>query len=99
VLDAFAKVPDPARGKKKIPFERRISVTENSRLKEEMWERINLEQEMTQQEHDMATNPFDLETLAKKLDDLQEASFRLDSLPKTAPIPATWHGLIGRKPE
>lgn len=99
VLDAFAKVPDPARGKKKIPFERRISVTENAERRDKLWKTIQVEQEMTQQEHDMASNPFDLETLAKKLDDLQEATYRLETLPKTATVPATWHGLIGRKPE
>lgn len=99
VLDAFDKVPDPARGKKKTPFDRRISVAESGRLKEEMWKRIRLEQEMTQQEYDMTSNPFDLETLSKKLDDLQDAAYRLDSLPRTAPLPATWHGLIGHKPE
>lgn len=99
VMDAFSKVPDPARGKKKTPFERRISTLEHDRLKEVMWERIRKEQELTQQEQDMTADPFEVEQLSKKLDALQEAAYRLDSLPKTAPIPLSWQALVGRKPE
>lgn len=97
VLDLFEKAPDPARGKKKTPFERRISTQEHARLKEAMWSRLRNEQELAQQEYDMVSDPFELERLTALLDDMQEAAYRLDALPKTAPIPATWHGLLGRK--
>lgn len=94
VESAFNKIPDPARGKKKVPFERRISREEHARLKEALWATLTKETSRVEQELDMAADPFTKEELQETLLKLQRCAFVLDTLPKTHPIPATWHGLL-----
>jgi hypothetical protein len=90
----FDNLPDPRRGKKKVPFERRISVEENDTKRVELTKRLVAEQEAAEQEYEMATNPVEKARLKELLDRMQEAQYRLDMLSSTAPVPATWHGLL-----
>ena len=60
----------------------------------EIAERLVAEQEAADQEYEMATNPVEKKRLKELLDKMQEAQYRLDLLPSTAPVPATWHGLL-----
>jgi hypothetical protein len=90
----FENLPDPRRGKKKVPFERRISVEENDTKRVELAKRLVAEQDSAEQEYAMATNTVEKDRLKDLLDRMQEAQYRLDLLPSTAPVPATWHGLL-----
>lgn len=90
----FKRVPDPQRGKRKEPFERRISPQENARLRSALWDKIDKEKAQVNQELDMATSPEKIKELEGRLARLQEAGFKLNSLARTAPVPNTWHGLF-----
>jgi hypothetical protein len=90
----FENLPDPRRGKKKVPFERRISVEENDLKRIELTKRLVAEQEAAEQEYSMATSTLEKDRLKDLLDRMQEAQYRLDLLSNNAPIPATWHGLL-----
>ena len=90
----FKQLPDPRRGKRKEPFERRISPQENARLRSALWDKIDREKAQVSQELDMASDPDKIAELEGRLERLEEATVRLNSLPKTAPIPHTWHGLF-----
>lgn len=90
----FENLPDPRRGKKKVPFERRISVEENDLKRIELTKRLVSEQEAAEQEYAMATSTVEKDRLKDLLDRMQEAQYRLDLLSSTAPVPTTWHGLL-----
>lgn len=94
VESLFSKMPDPARGKKKIPFEVRLSKAEHKRMKAALWDRIAEETQRTEQELNMATLDTERKDLEDKLFKLRKAAFILNGLQKTAVIPATWHGLL-----
>lgn len=92
----FDNLPDPKRGKKKVPFERRISVEENDLKRVELTKRLIAEQASAEQEYAMAQNSIEKDRLKDLLDRMQEAQYRLDLLSSTAPVPATWHGLLNQ---
>lgn len=94
VESMFSKLPDPERGKKKIPFEKRLSKAEHKRMKAALWDRIAEETQRTEQELGMATFDDERKELEDKLFKLRKAAFILDGMQKTAVVPATWHGLL-----
>lgn len=94
IEDMFAAVPYPRRGKRKEPFERRISPQEHERLRAVLVGRLVKEQETARQDYEMTTDPDEKERLSKLLDDMEGAHYRLETLSRTAPVPATWHGLL-----
>lgn len=90
----FKKWADPARGKRKVPFEVRLSKGEHKRRKAALWSKIAEETQRTEQELSMATFDDDREELEKKLFNLRKAAFILEGLRQTAVVPNTWHGLL-----
>lgn len=93
----FENLPQAGRGKRKVPFERRISTEEHDKQRGKLIRILSNEQATAEQEYAMATNSFDKEEVKVKLDRLQEAQFILDMLPSNAPLPATWHGLLNMR--
>ena len=92
----FNGLPPPLRGKRKEPFERKVSVLEAKRQRMNLLQRLNSEEELAQRDYEMATDVFERERLSKLLDDMQHAHFALDKLSPTAPAPRTWRGLLGQ---
>jgi hypothetical protein len=92
----FNNLPDPKRGKKKVPFERHISPAENHEKRTALTARLVTEQETAEQEYDMAQHPQEKERLKNLLDQMQYAQYALDILPNNAPVPASWHGLLNK---
>lgn len=91
---AFDKMPAAKRGKTKTPFERRITTEAHFKAKAAMVKRINMELETIEQMRSFETNSFEIEKLDAKFNDLHRAQFNLDNLPRNAPIPTSWQGLL-----
>lgn len=91
---AFEKMPHPSRGKKKVPFEYKIAPEVHDRLRRKLHAQIVIAQDHAEQEYEMATDPDEKARLSDLIQRIQEASYRLDIAPRTAPLPATWEGLI-----
>ena len=96
VEELFKKFPDPARGKKKVPFEYRISRQEHERHRKDMSKRLQEEAIKAEQEVALAFDDEEREKLSAHLSDIREAQFRLEILPATMPIPKKWKTLIGK---
>lgn len=94
IVAMFDALPQPARGKKKVPFERRIAPEEHARLKSALVKAINTEIEKVEQEFAVTGNSFDKDELDNRLTDLYRAQYVLDGLKPTTPLPKTWHGLL-----
>ena len=96
VTALFDILPEPERGKKKVPFERRVSSEEHDKQRIQLVTTLNTEIEKAEQELEInpTMNSFDKDDLEKKLHDLYRAQFVLDGLKPTTPLPKTWHGLL-----
>jgi hypothetical protein len=93
----FDRVPPPARGKAKTPFERRISKAVHKAQRLELVKRLNGEIASAEREYEVTQDPDIHDKLNRQLDTMYRAQYELDRLPATAPLPATWHGLLNRK--
>lgn len=109
VMQLFEQVPDPVRGKRKVPFELRISPEEFDRNRAVLVGQINkAETEVQQQltllerrkdapplpEDEEARRQAKIKELEDALQDLQFAYYQLDILPRTTRLPTTWRGLL-----
>lgn len=94
ITEMFNQLPPVNRGKQKEPFLRRISRLEHTRLRRTLIERMETDEANAEQEYDMTTDPDERARLDKLLHDIHHAKFALENLPKTSPLPATWHGLL-----
>lgn len=90
----FNDLPDPARGKRKTPFERNISPREHDRLKKRVVGVLIADQEATEREYDVATDPDEKARLNKRIKDMQYAQYKLHSLPRTSPVPKAWQDIV-----
>lgn len=90
----FDGLPPPIRGKRKIPFERCITLAEYKEQRAKVFTQLLKEQANAEQEYDMANDSFERERLSKLLDQMQEAQYLLDQVPAKRPLPATWRGLL-----
>lgn len=90
----FDRLPTPTRGRKKSPFERRISPEEHNIKRSALIKTLTQEIEGAERELEVAANSFDKERLEKRIEAMQHAQFILDNTPMNAPLPATWHGLV-----
>lgn len=93
----FENLPHTGRGKKKVPFERRISTEEHDKLRGKLLRTLSNELATAEQELAMVGNSFDKEDLQAKISRMQEAQYILDMLPSNAPLPPTWHGLLNMR--
>lgn len=90
----FTQCAPPKRGKAKTPFERRISAQAHTRMRMALIKRLTTEQENAEQEYAITTDPDEKARLDALIKRMQEAQYRIDVLPNTAPVPATWEGLL-----
>ena len=93
----FDSLPHTGRGKKKVPFERRISTEEHDKLRVKLLHTLSNDLAKAEQELSMVGNSFDRDDLQAKISRMQEAQFILDGLPNNAPLPQTWYGLLNMR--
>lgn len=91
---AFDQCEQPKRGRIKTPFARIVDSETHYRDKHAMGIRITREIQTLEQQVDMATHPDDRAKIEEQIDTLYRAHYELERLPRTAPIPSTWHGLL-----
>ena len=94
VETAFDKCELPKRGRVKTPFQRKVDAETHYRDKHAMGIRITREIQTLEQQVDMETYPEDRQKIEEQIDALYRAHYELERLPRTAPIPSTWHGLL-----
>jgi hypothetical protein len=94
IRELFEKLPPPARGKTKTPFERRMSKAAHKAQRIELIKRLNGEIASAEREYEVTQDPDTHEKLNKQIEAMHRAQYELDRLPATAPLPATWHGLL-----
>ena len=90
----FDALPPPARGKRKTPFDRRITRAAHKAQRLALVERLNGEIASAEREYEVTTDPDTHDRLNKQLDAMHRAQYVLDNLPPNATLPATWHGLL-----
>jgi len=94
IRELFEKLPPPARGKTKTPFERRMSKAAHKAQRIELIKRLNGEIASAEREYEVTQDTDVQAKLNRQIEAMQKAQYELDRLPATAPLPATWHGLI-----
>jgi hypothetical protein len=90
----FDALPPPARGKRKQPFERRITKAAHKAQRLALIERLNTDIASAEREYEVTQDPEAHDKLNRQLDDMYRAQHVLDKTKPTAPLPATWHGLL-----
>jgi hypothetical protein len=93
VCALFADVPDPVRGKRKVPFERRISREEHVIKRAALVGQMKKAQDDIDSERKLATTPEAIGALDVREMDLQRAYIALDTLKTNRPVPARWQSL------
>jgi hypothetical protein len=92
----FDALPPPARGKRKQPFERRITKAAHKAQRLALAVRLTGEIASAEREYEVTQDPETHDKLNRQLDAMYRAQHILDNLPATAPLPATWHGLLNK---
>lgn len=92
----FDGLTPTTRGKRKTPFERRITRTAHKNQRFALVERLNGEIASAEREYEVTQDPETHAKLNRQLDAMYRAQHILDNLPATAPLPATWHGLLNK---
>ena len=90
----FDTLPPPARGKRKVPFERRMTRAAHKVRRFALVERLTGEIASAEREYEVTQDPDTQDKLNRQLDAMYRAQYVLDNMPATATLPATWHGLI-----
>jgi hypothetical protein len=89
----FDALPQPSRGKRKTPFERRMTKAmhkaQSFALNAELINSIA----SAEREYEVTTDPEAKDKLDRQLDDMYRAQHILDSNPP-AVLPSTWYGLV-----
>jgi hypothetical protein len=94
VRTLFDAAPDPVRGKRKVPFERRISPDEHVIKRSFLVGQMKKAEDDLEAERRVATNPELIAELDARAMDLQRAYLAMDKLKPTTPLPARWQGLL-----
>jgi hypothetical protein len=89
----FNALPQPARGKKKTPFERRIPMALHMLKRKTLNDQIDSAEQATQTALSMNPDSFTTDELHADLKKIYRARYVLDTLPKNAPLPARWQAL------
>jgi hypothetical protein len=89
----FDAAPNPTRGKRKVPFERRISPQEHIIKRSFLVGQMKKAEDDLAAERKVTTNPELIGALDVRAMDLQRAYIALDTLKPTMPIPARWQSL------
>jgi hypothetical protein len=93
VRELFEAAPDPVRGKRKVPFERRISPQEHIIKRSFLVGQMKKAEDDLAAERKVTTTPELVAALDVRAMDLQRAYIALDTLKPTMPIPARWQSL------
>lgn len=96
ITSLFDALPQPARGKRKTPFERRMTRAAHKVRRFALVERLTGEIASAEREYEVTQDPEAQDKLNRQLDAMYRAQHILDNLPATAPLPATWHGLLNK---
>lgn len=91
----FDSLPPPARGKKKVPFERRLPRAMHNAQRKALFDQLENAQQAAEVERGLAKNSFDIDRLDAQLLDIHAAKHRLEKTPKHTPLPAKWQTLLG----
>lgn len=97
VRTLFANLPDPKRGKRKNPFERKVAPVVYERNRAELIKHMNEEADKVHQELDMTRDEAEIARLEALLSQVQRAQNNLHTMPANIPLPSTWHGLLDMK--
>ena len=89
----FDSLPQPARGRRKTPFERRMTKAMHKAQKFAMNAELVNSIASAEREYEVTTDPEAQAKLDKQLDAMYRAQHVLDSNPP-AVLPRTWHGLL-----
>jgi hypothetical protein len=90
----FDALPPRQRGKRKTPFERRITKAAHKAQRLALVERLNTDIASAEREYEVTQDPDTHAKLNRQMDEMYRAQHVLDKLKPTAPLPTTWHGLI-----
>lgn len=93
----FMDYPYPARGKKKRPFEAKISKNVHERQRRRLVGQIGIELAQAEQEYELTTDPDERKHLDDHMQELHRANYKLDTIPRTSPLPATWEKLAAMR--
>ena len=92
----FRGLPDPARGKRKTPFERRISQEEHDVARRHLVGQLEKAQAELEERLTMPSTSAGKQALVELEQDIQRANYVLSTVKQTAPLPARWQGLLNR---
>ena len=90
----FNGLPDPARGKRKTPFERRVSPKEHASVRAHLVGQLERAQIELDERYAMPSTPEGQQSLVELERDIQKANYVLTITKKTTPLPARWQGLL-----
>jgi hypothetical protein len=93
VRELFDAAPNPARGKRKEPFERRISPDVHTIQRAYLVGQMKKAKEDIDGERSFAKTPEAIAALDVREMDLQRAYIALDTIKVTMPLPARWQSL------
>jgi hypothetical protein len=89
----FDSLPQPPRGKRKTPFERRMTKPQHKAQSFALAAELVTAIASAEREYEVTTDPEAQDKLNRQLDDMYRAQHVLDSNPP-AVLPRTWHGLV-----
>jgi len=89
----FDALPQPPRGKRKTPFERRMTKPQHKAQSFALAAELVNSIASAEREYEVTTDPEAQDKLNRQLDDMYRAQHLLDSNPP-AVLPRTWHGLV-----
>lgn len=90
----FNGLPDPARGKRKTPFERRVSPKEHASARAHLVGQLERAQIELEERLAMPSTPEGQQSLVELERDIQRATYVLTITKNTTPLPARWQGLL-----
>ena len=90
----FSNLPDPTRGKRKTPFERRISKEEHAVARAHLVGQLDKAQTEFEERLAMPSTSAGKQALDELEQDIQRANYVLSTLKNTTPLPARWQGLL-----
>jgi hypothetical protein len=90
----FDALPPRQRGKRKQPFERRITKQAHKAQRIALIDRLNTDIASAEREYEVTRDPEERKKIDDQLQSMHKAQHLLDKLKPTMPLPRTWHGLI-----
>lgn len=94
VLSLWQDYPESSRGRKKVPFEYKIAPEAHDRQRRYLGGQIAIALAQAEQDYEMTKDETEKERISKHIDRINEASYKLDIKPRTAPLPKSWEGLL-----